>query len=299
MTQHDNDIVENRPDLASPVLDPRVLTFSQAQGLEGLPQPLALGEVTDDARNRIWAVFWDITVFFGGHGRVPRPWKPVLRDVHVKLFVRPADEFESDAMPIRDLYKPMILQSLPYNRLFDLLQHMMRHPECPPQFIDDMRAVFSEARLAYTVNTQGPPTILPAATPEEGAALQNALVRLSEAGFSGAREHLRKAGELINGGDWQGSIRESIHAVESVARRLDAKGAKTLGPAIDRLKREHGIHPALAEACKKLYGYTSDEDGIRHAALDGDAPVDQAEAVFLLGACASFVSYLIQKRPSE
>ena len=79
---------------------------------------------------------------------------------------------------------------------------------------------------------------------------------------------------------------------------MDTGEAKTLGPAIDRLKNEHGMHPALAEACKKLYGYTSDKGGIRHAALDDEAHVDQAEAVFLLGTCASFVSYLIQKRPS-
>ena len=142
----------------------------------------------------------------------------------------------------------------------------MRQDDCPPVFVARIRVAFVESRLAYTVDTDGRPTILPTATPEEGEALQNALVQLSEAGFSGAREHLRKAGELTNGGDWRGSIRESIHAVESVARRLDPRAAKTLGPAIDRLKNEHGMHPALAEACKKLYGYTSDEDGIRHAA---------------------------------
>jgi len=196
------------------------------------------------------------------------------------------------------MYKQFIFDA-EYNELFDLLQHLMRQDNCPFEFTTRIRAVFVESRLAYTVDTDGPPTILPTATPEEGEALQKALVRLSEAGFSGARKHLRKSGELINGGDWQGSIRESIHAVESVARRLDAKGAKTLGPAIDRLKREHGIHPALAEACKKLYGYTSDEDGIRHAELGDDVSVDQAEAVFLLGACASFVSYLVQKQPSK
>lgn len=277
----------------------RSLTFSQAQGLEDLPQPLALGKVPSQARNLIWDAFWSTTAHYASMYRIEGQWVAVLRDTHVRFFLRPVDEFPSDLTTIRDIYKHFILDAAPYNKLFDLLQHLMRQDDCPPQFIARIRAAFTESRLAYTIDTDGPPTILPTATPEEGEALRSALVQLSEAGFSGAREHLRKAGELINGGDWRGSIRESIHAVESVARRLDPRAAKTLGPAIDRLKNEHGIHPALARACKKLYGYTSDEDGIRHAALEDDTPVDQAEAVFLLGACASFVSYLVQKQPSQ
>ena len=297
--------MSNRQHSAASQSDPgrtltrRSLTFSQAVGLADLPQPLSLGDVSPQARNLIWDAFWSTTAFHANMYRVGHPWRDVLSDTHVRFFAQPADEFSHHAEDIRNIYKQFILNASPYNRLFDLLQHLMRQDRCPSQFIARIRTAFTESRLAYTVDTDGPPTILPTATPEEGEALQGALVRLSEAGLFGAREHLRKAGELINGGDWRGSIRESIHAVESVARRLDDKGAGTLGPAIDRLKREHGIHPALAEACKKLYGYTSDEDGIRHAALEDDAPVDQAEAVFLLGTCASFVSYLVQKQSSE
>ena len=45
-----------------------------------------------------------------------------------------------------------------------------------------------------------------------------------------------------------------------------------------------------------LYGYTNDERGIRHALLDQDAArVDEAEALFILGACAAFVNYLVAK----
>ena len=45
-----------------------------------------------------------------------------------------------------------------------------------------------------------------------------------------------------------------------------------------------------------LYGYTSDEKGIRHALLnDDEARVDRDDAVFMLGACAAFASYLWRK----
>jgi hypothetical protein len=45
-----------------------------------------------------------------------------------------------------------------------------------------------------------------------------------------------------------------------------------------------------------LYGYTSNEQGIRHALLEAGAPaVDETDALFMIGACAAFVSYMINK----
>jgi hypothetical protein len=48
-----------------------------------------------------------------------------------------------------------------------------------------------------------------------------------------------------------------------------------------------------------LHGYTSDENGIRHALLEeGAAKVAETDALFMIGACAAFVSYLINKARS-
>ena len=45
-----------------------------------------------------------------------------------------------------------------------------------------------------------------------------------------------------------------------------------------------------------IYGFTSDEKGIRHPLLDDHtAKVDETDALFMIGACAAFVSYLINK----
>ena len=83
--------------------------------------------------------------------------------------------------------------------------------------------------------------------------------------------------------------------VESVARML-APGAKTLKPALASAKERGGLHPALKDGFNKLYGYTSNEQGVRHPLLDNDkAQVGMDEAVFMLGACASFASYLWRK----
>ena len=116
---------------------------------------------------------------------------------------------------------------------------------------------------------------------------------LNEVGLTGSEAHLRKAAELINQRDWQGSIRESIHAVEAVAVGLAGGDANTLGAALKSLEKEHPLHPALRDGFSKLYGNTLDEKGIRHALIDKpDSPLGRDEALFMLGACASFASNL-------
>ena len=92
-------------------------------------------------------------------------------------------------------------------------------------------------------------------------------------------------------------MQQRLHAVESVARTIDPKASKTLRPAIRSLEAKGVLkHPAFQEACIKLYKYTSDESGIRHALLDERAAdVDLDDAVFMFGACASFAAYLVNR----
>ena len=186
-----------------------------------------------------------------------------------------------------------------FNKVFDLLLEIVRHPHCPPEFTKSVGRVFEKCRLAYVLQVDPPPTIYLAATPEEGEVILRATTTLSKAGLEGAVRHLRQASDCINQGDYSGAVRESIHAVESTARYFDPT-AKTLNPALKALEGGGTLHPALKGAFSKLYGYTSDEQGIRHALIDNpQANVGQDEAVFMLGACASFSSYLARKHQRQ
>ncbi len=84
----------------------------------------------------------------------------------------------------------------------------------------------------------------------------------------------------------------SVHAVEGSAKAIKPS-AKTLGPALTRLKSTIGLNPALATAFGNLYGFTSDEKGIRHSLVfSATSHVTERDAIFMFGACASFVAYL-------
>jgi len=288
-------------------LDPRTSSFSQAQGYEKIPGPPTLGELPKEARIQIWNVFYlyiDLAKSPPGRDRfsqhigfykyIDNPWHDILRTAHCRHDNQPLDEW-SDRFDHVTRFLRHRIETQPFNKVFDLIQFVMRHPECPSGFIKEMKQAFVDCRLSYVIDEAKPPTILPAATREESGALLESLRTLDEAGLDGASSHLRKASESINRGDWAGSVRESIHAVESVARTL-APDATTLAPALKAIEKNGALHPALKGAFGKLYGYASDKEGVRHALLNGDrANVGADEAIFMLGACASFASYLWRK----
>lgn len=138
-------------------------------------------------------------------------------------------------------------------------------------------------------------TIMPGATKEEGQAIGTALNLARSYGFDGAGVHLTKAATDLKDGDFADGVAESIHAVESVARSVPGNDKATLGKILNAIDDTSGIHGSLKEGFIKIYGYTSDENGIRHSLLGDKSKVDQHDAVFMLGACASFVTYLINK----
>ncbi|MFH0978954.1 MAG: hypothetical protein V1837_06680 [Candidatus Woesearchaeota archaeon] len=93
--------------------------------------------------------------------------------------------------------------------------------------------------------------------------------------------------------DYRNSIKESISAVEAIAVRFAGKeNSAVLTKALDHLERQGvRMHPALKAGYEKIYGYTSDSDGVRHGML-GESNLDQEDARYLLVACAAFINYL-------
>jgi hypothetical protein len=120
---------------------------------------------------------------------------------------------------------------------------------------------------------------------------------LSKNDYPPARLHLQRALELLSNRekpDYRNSIKESISAVESMARIITNDDKATLGEALKALGRSVQVHSALKEGFLKLYGYTSDAQGIRHAMME-EPDLTSADAKFFLLSCTSFINYLKAK----
>lgn len=116
--------------------------------------------------------------------------------------------------------------------------------------------------------------------------------------YNAVNTHLKKALKLYADRlhpDYENSIKESISAVESIACIIVENDKAVLSSALDKLvKKGVRLHRAQIEAYKKLYGYTSDENGIRHAGIDFNE-ANAEDAKYMLVSCSAFVYYLIEK----
>jgi hypothetical protein len=97
--------------------------------------------------------------------------------------------------------------------------------------------------------------------------------------------------------DFRNSIKESISAVEAQCKIICEEPTPTLTKSLEIIQRRGivKIHSDLNEAFQKIYRWTNDDQGIRHALKD-DPTVDLEDAQFMLIACSAFINYLQVKK---
>lgn len=279
-----------------PYADRKRLTFEQAEGVAPLPSQLQLKEVSQELRALLWKTTYDnltngIARHPIGYSFFDEAWRQILYDKHVLYDHKMADEFENRASDLIADLKPIFAKGN-YTSIFGFLQFVLRHRKRPYQFDKLIDRALIHGGAAYRILDGN--TIIPVTSDAECATLERAFADLAATEFQGARAHLRMAGEQLTAGNCADSIRESIHAIESVARVLGPSGK--FSEALARLETSSKIHGGLKAGFNSIYGYTSDEKGLRHSLLDEpQAKVDEADALFMIGACASFVSYMIHK----
>lgn len=109
--------------------------------------------------------------------------------------------------------------------------------------------------------------------------------------------HIKKSIQLFSdrtAPDYENTIKESITAVEAMCS-LIVGNKTTLGSALEKIEKSGTkIHPALKLSFEKLYGYTSDANGIRHSGDIGGPNSTFSEAKFMLVSCSAFVNYLVE-----
>ena len=284
------------------------LTFSQRVGKAPLPEPMRLEHLPERFRNYVWlcidGAIEDSSIgnILAGIDTYP------LSEVHrqIKLYVmdilgQPHDSMDHTSRMHKTLLRPIILTG-EYHKVLTLIEFFLEkfgiNNNNIEQLNEKLRRTFELVTIAYTVQTiEKLPTIVPRSTLESGTATACAIETVEQKGSDGAKAHLRKAVEHLNAKHYADSVRESIHAVESVARTIDPRASAKLGPALTSLEKAGVLkHGVFKEALEKLYGYTNSEEGIRHPLLDeGAADVDLDDAVFMFSACAALSAYLLNR----
>ena len=109
-------------------------------------------------------------------------------------------------------------------------------------------------------------------------------------------KHIVKAVSYLSGKnkDPENSIKESVSAVEYLCNVLAGTNSFELSRAINALdKQKKKLHPCMKSMIEKIYGFASDEEGIRHSTKDGVTVISFEDSLFILITCSAFINYAI------
>ena len=270
----------------------RGLTFRQAEGAEALPSQLQRDQLTPRLRAKLWSFIYrkkSIGDSFGPSSH-SFSWHFISRSIWVNYFEQMIDDFPGEKTFLEMIKE--IFKTGSYLEVFGLLQCMVSRLG-PCWFNETLNNILEEEGSAFRIVNND--TFCPVGSLIEANAVQAAIDETSQSNLYGVRTHLIEAGKRATAMEFADSVRASIHAVESAARNLGGPD-DSLKNALAKLEAKGVIHAGMKKAFVALYGYTSDEKGIRHALLDQtDAQVTEADALFMLGACASFVTYMFTR----
>jgi hypothetical protein len=269
------------------------MKFSERYGYKSARETIQIDSISVELRNSLWSVV-KINVWDRFSSNASLSYSSQLRAFCEKLwfyyFKRPLDTLTDEWANVRvDLRKYFF--GCEWFDVYDFIEFIAGNfPHSGrAQFIKACNSVLETEVSAYRfVNG-----VISKITDEnEIAEIDLALDKAN----GPVRTHLQRALELLSdrtSPDYRNSIKESISAVESlVATTVGEKG--TLGQLVKKLEDEIGLHPALRNAFSSLYGYTSDEDGIRHAILESST-VGFDEAKFFLVTCSAFLNFVQSK----
>ena len=268
-------------------------SFSQRMGLKPVRAELQKHGMDEGLRTRLWNVLHNSYFWERDFPEYNNLW-PVATHLWDALLRRPVDTLPDTGWDfigaIREHYF-----SCEWDEVYDLIEAVVVIPPRSgtiEEFTTSCNKVLNDELSGYRlINNQ----IVPIDSKEEIGAIEEALGSASKP----VTQHLARALELFSdrkNPDYRNSIKESISAVEALCRQIADRPNATLGEAVSIISRSGAVsfHPAFADALKKLYGWTNDEDGIRHSLMD-ESSLSQEEALFMLVSCSAFTNYLIVK----
>lgn len=277
--------------------------FSDRNGIKPLNTEIQLKDFDEHTRVKIFnSILYLYENFYGGYewnGEIKQEFcRYILQEVYSRPLELEKKYYDDDIFGIikdtimNDEYHNVltVLEAI-VNYLFKNFIYSHYRSE-RLKIYDYLNSVFQQEYVGYRF-IEG--LISPISDEIEVEAVSEAL----DNKFKSVHEHIFKANAFLSDKekpDYENSIKESISAVEAMCQEIlgTKGGGATLGKMLKKLE-DNGIeiHSALKDAFNKLYGYTSDANGIRHAGDIGGSSSTFEEAKFMLVSCSAFINYLM------
>lgn len=276
--------------------------FSQRRGLKPIKEVVQIESMDADLRNGLWDA---LTVHYwpGGRQEAYRlPDDPSLyelcRRVWHLYFKVPVDTIPRMWSDTHRIIRNHFFDCTWYE-VYDFAEFVANNPFRPysainASFMDFCNDVLEREMSGYRF-VGGRITAI--TSEEEITEVEGA--QQTTGALAPVSRHMQRALELMadrQGPDYRNSIKEAVSAVEAMCNLVAQRSGATLTQALRELDRNSTVvmHPALRGAFERLYGYTSDAEGIRHALLE-EPNLSFEDAKFMLVSCSAFVNYLKAK----
>jgi hypothetical protein len=273
--------------------------FSIRFGYEQPKIALSIEEMPDSLRNGLWDglynVFFSDVATYDIIDRVDgysRSFEEITEKIWFNFFKKPTDTRSSDPRTTRKEIREFFF-SAPFNKVYEFIEFMAetKFEEVSHQrsFVDFCNRIFERELSQFRFAGETLVLISDREQVDEVAAA------IDNGHSSAVSAHIRRAAELYShypSPDYRNSIKEAISAVEAAVRYVVGEKSTGVSKPLRKATGEFVMHPALRDGFEKLYAYTSDEQGVRHAILD-EPSVTQEDARYMLVSCSAFANYLI------
>ena len=224
---------------------------------------------------------------------------PLFKSYWAYLFKKPIDEIPNTVLDTQNIIRNYFFKKLEWYEIYDFIEFTIKYlpnkflqGKYKSTFIIFINNALERENSAYRIIND---EITQITSEQEILSIVDALVNTNP--YSGVQQHLNQALKLMSDRqkpDYPNSIKESISAIEALGMLLLEDDKITLGKAIPKLRTKYDLHPTLIESLNKLYGYTCDENGVRHGSPN-PSTMSYIDAKFMLVACTNFINYLIEK----
>jgi hypothetical protein len=281
-------------------------SFSERIGAVTARKNIQIEGMDDALKNSLWN---EIYLFY--NNETPSPWQRVATTVARHVHKMPIDRVGGTSSKALEWFRYAFFEG-PWYQTYEIIEHIYASENSMASAIastlgdltrHEHRVSLLKSRLNQVLERELSGyrfidnILTPISSPIEVDAIETAIDGLRVEGHGGARQHLLTALELLGkkpDPDYRNSIKESISSIEAMVNRLAGTGGNGVDYALDRISAKSPIHGALKSAFKSLYGYSSNESGIRHSLLN-ESNIGYEEAAFMLVACSAFASYLTAK----
>ncbi|NHZ85792.1 MAG: hypothetical protein GWP19_07915 [Planctomycetia bacterium] len=244
-------------------------------------------DISEPLKNRIWNV---ICKHIDSHYTHQFS---TLKDIYDKCFKLPTNELSDHTTLLAYRRMTNLFLKLNWYSIYNFLEDLISISDLKDLdgLKNNLNRILKEENSSYQIINDN---VIEITSDEEIAEIEEAI----DAGFEGVKIHISQAVSILSNRerpDYRNVIKESILAVESICQIITDDKNATLGKALDKIEEKYKIHNALKDGFKKIYGYTSDGDGIRHSLTEKPENLTLTDAKFMLIACSAFVNYLIGK----